>query len=649
MNLQKILKKNPTLFPFVNTSFALELPEMKTDKTIKLKYTKFYQLEYIGEVAERWDERDMVKNRADFIGLVLGLAKSFSNDFLYNQKEIFINKAAARLEKSFDLTSALSVLYFANEQGLDMSDSMESIYQGILKSEKEIEDTNELVFAIHLAVANKAYVHFQHKEADDQIWREMICLLLDQLELNLSSPHEDYPLLALLSVVYGALDKPKSKEFKTKGMVRYLQSISGLLKKEINEERSYSISEVLKIKREDVFIYNYLLVFECGHFREQDITEPGYERICKRYIEYQFLNEKTVSDAFLERLEEDKNRNKVDQYFDLSSLIPKLHRFVNMDNLHKFLDLANDKLMERVYPAHILLIQKDLVDEDRKKNIVTRLLMGDGYPVQRLSKEQFDYLQEKLKEYQANTGLEFKPNQNYVNLCIQYGHLSLDDIEKLKELEVIEYAVKYIFRQKDWNKLIEFLEKVNTSFHEVLWRYDYRFKEELKGDLLKRYYNLYINYMFYREPSKYAKRVYELLQDDSFVELFELTKEDVEDIEKTIYNNQLLSKYDAEELYRKYTPEEVLEQERLEKVKNEICGYSLYSLNHHFKEHLKDMKNSEIVRKAFVERLQLLRIERSFIDDFLLTFYKLKYHELLTEEESKTIENKAIEFMRYVA
>lgn len=392
-----------------------------------------------------------------------------------------------------------------------------------------------------------------------------------------------------------------------------------------------------------------MLVFECGHFREQDITEPGYERICKRYIEYQFLNEKTVSDAFLERLEEDKNRNKVDQYFDLSSLIPKLQRFVNMDNLHKFLDLANDKLMERVYPSHILLIQKDLVDEDRKKNIVTRLLMGDGYPVQRLSKEQFDYLQEKLKEYQANTGLEFKPNQNYVNLCIQYGHLSLDDIEKLKELEVIEYAVKYIFCQKDWNKLIEFLEKVNTSFHEVLWRYDYRFKEELKGDLLKRYYNLYINYMFYREPSKYAKRVYELLQDDSFVELFELTKEDVEDIEKTIYNNQLLSKYDAEELYRKYTPEEVLEQERLEKVKNEICGYSLYSLIYHFKEHLKDMKNSEIVRKAFVERLQLLRIERSYIDDFLLTFYKLKYHELLTEEESKTIENKAIEFMRYVA
>jgi hypothetical protein len=105
MNYQNIIKKNPSLFPFINAEFALEIPEIKTNKAIKLKFAKFYQLEYVGEIAERWDERNMVKGKADFIGMTLGLAKSFSSDFLYDQKEIFINKATSWLEQNFDLIS----------------------------------------------------------------------------------------------------------------------------------------------------------------------------------------------------------------------------------------------------------------------------------------------------------------------------------------------------------------------------------------------------------------------------------------------------------------------------------------------------------------------------------------------------------------
>ena len=650
MNYQEIFKKNPDLFQVVNTEFAVELPEMKTNKAIKLKYTKFYQLEYVGEVAERWDEREMVKGKSDFIGMTLGLAKSFSNDFLYNQKEIFINKAATWLEKNFDFTSALSVLYFANEQNLDMNDSLETIYQGILDCDKTIEDANELVMAISLAVKNKSYIHFQRKETDDQVWRELICSLIDQLQLNLKDPHEDYLLLAMIAPVYDALDKPKAKEFKTKGMVRYLQSISALFYKEVNTERAFSISEVLKISREDVFAYNYLLVFECSYYGEQDITEPGYERICKRYLEYQFFSKNPVSDDFLQRVEEDQAKERRNRNFDFGSIVVNLRKFANLDNLKKFIDISKDTLMERVYRSHIILIEKDLVDEETKMNITTRLLAGDGYRVQPLNREEFEYLQEKLKEYQANHDLKFRPNQNYVDLCIRYGHVDVNDVERLKEMEITEYAVNYVFAQKDWEQLIGLLEKVDISFHKVLWRYDYRLKDELKGDLLKRFYNLYINFLFYKEPSKYSKTIYELLQDESFVKLFELSEQDVEDIEKTIYDNELLSKNDAEELYRKYTPVEVLEKERIEKVVNEIRGYhSIWSLKYHFAEHLNDMKEHEDVRKAFVDRLRNVQVINGYFDDFVVIFYKLKYHGLLTDEENQLIENKTIQAVRYVS
>lgn len=650
MNYQEIFKKNPALFPSINTSFSLELPEMKTDKAIKLKYTKFYQLEYVGEIAERWDERKLVKGKADFIGLALGLAKSYSNDFLYNQKEIFINKAAAWLGNNFDLTSALSVLHFANEQNLDMNDSLESVYNGILESETKVKDANELVLAIHLAIKNKSYVHFQREESDDQKWRELICSLIDQLELNLVSPHEEYPLLALIGTFYDALDKPKAKEFKTKGMVRYLQSVSAMLYKEVSEDRRFTISDVLKISREDVVVYNYLLVFESGKFSHQDITEPGYERICERYVRHQFFSEKPVTDAFLSRLQEDKERSPNNQRFDFNFLITNLHRFANVDNLKKFLDISRGVLMDRIYSSHIILIQKDLVDEDKKINITTRLLLGDNYPVQRLNRENFEYLQERLEEYQANNDLKFRPNQNYVDLCIQYGHIDVNDVEKLKTMEVTSYAVEYVYRQKDWKQLIDLLEKINVIHHEVLWRYDYRLKDEIEGDLLKRYYHLYLNFLFYKEPSKYTKKIYELLNDESFVELFELSEEEIEKTEKTIYNHDLLPKQDAEELYRKYTPTEVLEEERLDKVMNDIRGYgSVWSLKRHFNDHLQDMKENEIVRKAFVDQLRLLHVESNFFDDFVVVFYKLKSHELITEEENQAIENKTIQAVRYVS
>jgi hypothetical protein len=653
VNYTKILKKNPSLFPFINSSLALDLMNMKTEKAIKLKFSKLYQLEYVGEVAERWDEREVVKNREDFIGLSLGLAKAFSNDFLYNQKEIFINKAAAWLKKNFDLTSALAVLYFANEQGLDMRkiDSLKSICQRILDCEKKIQNQNELVFAIHLAVTNKSYVHVQKDGADDQQWRKMICSLLDQLDLHLESPHEDYFLLALLSSVYNALEKPKAKEFKTKGMVRYLQSIAALSNKEIDEERSLSISEVLRIKKEDVFAYNYLLVFECGYPQDQDITEPGYVRICERYVESQFLSKNRLPKAFLERLEEDQTQNRDSRNFTLSFLVKKMDQFTNMDNLRMFLKYANDILFERLYPSHIFLIQHDLVDEDKKFDLVARLLRGENFAHENLNREQFDYLQKQLRAYQTSSSVfEFKPNQHYVDLCIKYGHLLLDDIEKLESLGVISYVVEHILRNQSLQELMGFLEKIDIQYRDVLLKHKSRFIKELEGEELKRFYQLYLKQLFYKEPSKYAKTIYELLKDDSFETLFELSEKDVEEIEKTIYDHQLLSKYDAEELYRKYTPAEVLEQERIEKAKEKINQYSdVWSMKYHFKQHLEDMKSTEMIRKAFVEHFKAFSISGSNLDDFLILFYQLKYHQLLTDEEIQELEEKAIRAVGYAA
>ena len=150
MNYTKILKKNPYLFPFINVSLAEDLTELPSSKVMKLKFSKLYQLEYVGEVAERWMEREgLVKNTADFLGLTIGLSNAFTNDFLYNQKDNFIQKASEYLAKEFDITAALLVLYFAYEQSIDIdkSDTLKSIFNAILTYEKKMEEPIEtLIF-----------------------------------------------------------------------------------------------------------------------------------------------------------------------------------------------------------------------------------------------------------------------------------------------------------------------------------------------------------------------------------------------------------------------------------------------------------------------------------------------------------------------
>lgn len=636
MNLNII---NEKLFPFINVNLMKEVREFGRESRVAvLKFAKHYNLQYVGELAERWHERNIVKNHADLLGLILGISDCWIGTFLYDQKKRFIQSVCEYLKTNWSPTAAAAILHFGRNDIIGMPELANTL-ETLIRSDVEFSDRAERILVISLLSEIYAV------RPTDRL-RGFILKVIDGLQFCWTNIHEEYPLLLLLSEVYVDLQKPSAKEFKTKGMSRMLQVIHALRTKEVSQEQDYHL--YLGTERDVIPTLNFYLAYLNTPYTHS-ITGPGFVRIKERFIENHFMSERDVPNEVVEILDKmirdhelSKDTGNPDPHplqFLLNRLIDYEKPFPNRKNLKLLVSKAHSILMSNLNKSYIQLLQEDVVEESQRAEIISRLLTGPY----NLSKEQFEY----LEDLRTKLDLTITVNSTYVENGLKYGCISLENVNDLEARGMLNHVIDILKRQGSFAELVSLLERVKViPYHKFLTEGQTfnDLKTKMDDDLKKRLYPMYLNALMIFRASEYAMSVFKMLQTNELAELFGLSADELNDIERQLYVNNLLPANIAKSIRGKYMSPEELETVLIQELCQELQATSRFSLSDFAGRHWRKISEYEPLRKAFIEKLITAGTKDRFdMGGILMIYYQLRARDVFTQEEIKFIDEQMMD------
>lgn len=641
--MKEIIAKHPHQFEgFMNIDLFKKITELGEGKdTAILQFSQQHQIEYVGELAERWTERKIIKDEKDIVAMNLALAWVSSNSqFLYNQKEIYVENLKAYIkEHNLSTTTIITLMYFMGREKIIDKEFIEEFTQMDIQ-----KSSFEHIFNIYFLTT----LYGMYK--DFEVLHEVICRYLDAMKLSLKNPFEDYTQLYLLSSTYLMLDKPKAQSFKTKGMSRLLQTIGNLRWKEVEWSNRSTAASVIGISSKDVITYNYILATKFKSSYEQKITGPGFERIHANLLRVHYTDK---NDEFPHELVDDvKNlfefHNSEDYYTPSpfgKMLKNHLSEVPDHNLIHLMSHVSDEEFIKKINPKYIRFVEDDLLDITKQKRVVESLL---NYQTDQLKEDEFRYLEGKRTELDYS----FSPfRQSYVTALIEYGFLDLEEIGFLKKNGYLENIISYIKQNKSTSEYLEYLEPLEPKYYSNLENLAELTKEteEIDNETKKRYFQLKLKDVFTNKPTKYADTLLIFLQNDEFLKLFDYTGAEVHELERQLYDNKMLSDKNHKELHKKLTPKEVLEVEYISVAKKEIANKFGESYPEHY---IDKLINKCMIRPVLTETLfeSILnfRISGSYghsIKEYLFMIYQVKAHLSLTENQIAALENKALNYI----
>lgn len=626
--------QNQNLFPFINMELLDDILSFASGtKIITLKFSKAYNLEYIGELAERWHERNIVKDNQDLIALVLAVTNCSSGTFLYDQQKLFIKSICKYLKTNWNSIAAAAILRYGRNE-LETVPELAQIRDMFGQFTDNSECQSERVLLISLLSDFYAF-----QPANEEI-RKNLLNLIDCLQLNITDSHMEYPLLLLLSKVFSDL-KPTAKEFKTKGMSRLLQVIGSLRTKEISLDNSLPVSQALGVNRDEIPVYNYYLAYE-NTPDVHSITKPGFERIKENFISCHFSSEKDLPEHVIQIVDEmirkyERLYNTKERH-PLSFLLRRFtdkekNPFPNRNNLKLLVEKAKKILLFHLNESYIYLLQEGVVEGKQREEIIEGLLTKH-----RLTKEQFDFL-EQQRVFQISA------TPYYTVMCLEHGYISLDQIDELEKRGMLGYVIEHLKEREDYIELLDLLERVPDSYHQFLVNettFD-RLKSKMVDGLKRRLYPIYLSALYTYKASEYPVRVFDMLKNTEFITLFFLSNADIEEIERNLYNSKLLSESQRRTIREKYMSPEELHDLRLQDLCKELNGGSLYALSGFAGKHWSKMLESDTLRETFVEKLITLEPKDKYdVGRLLFIFYQLRGKNVFTPEQIERIDSSAI-------
>jgi hypothetical protein len=609
-------------------------------KVVALKFAKKYNLQYVGELAERWHERNIVQTREDLLGLIMGMSLCDPGKFLYDQKKRFIKSVCEYLKTNWSPTAAAAILNFGRRE-IDEMTELAATLDMLIQSDIEVSDQSERILLISLL--SETYASRTPIEG----LRNYTLKVIDGLQLSWTNIHVEYPLLLLLSDVYTDLQKPTAKEFKTKGMSRMLQVISALRTKEVSQGQNYHL--FLGADRDIIPTLNFYLAYQ-NTPRNHSITGPGFDRIKENFINCHFMSDQDVPkevvaiiDGMIQNYENSSTSSNPENH-PLQFLLNRLSyngksQFPNKNNLKLLVAKANAILMPNVNESYISLLQEDVVEDSQRSKIIEELLTGHYS----LTKEQFDYLEDQ----RSKAGLTIKVNSTYTEKCLKYGYISLENVDDLEERGMVAFVIEILKRQESYAELVSLLERVKEiPYHKFLTE-DYAFnklKSKMDDTTKKRLYPLYLNALMTFRASKYAEVIFEMVRSNEFVELFGTSTAEVDDIERQLYINNLLPESTAKSIREKYMTAEELEAVRTQELCEELKRCTRYGLHDFARKHWRKISEREALRQAFVEKMITVETKDKYdVGGVLLLFYQLRARNVFTQEEIERIEVAALE------
>ncbi|MCA1066185.1 hypothetical protein QTG56_25040 (plasmid) [Rossellomorea sp. AcN35-11] len=635
----KLIEKYPHQFEeFMNVELFHKINSLgEGENEAILLFSQEHQIEYVGELAERWSERKIINNEKDLVAMNLALSFTPSRaEFLYNQKELYVERVREYIKKHKLSESALvTLMKFMSVHRIDYNEVLEELIQ-----HKKQTKAFEHIHNIYLLTL----VYNYRREEYDNLFN-LICQYIDSMELCLQNPFEDYTQLYLMSRTFLRLHKPKAKSFKTKGRSRLLQTIGNLRWKEVEWSNTETYTSLLNISKKDAITYNYILSgFKC--YRDQKITGPGFERIYENLLRAHYTSKEEFPNELVDEVTELNCFHKSEEYGAYSPFEKMLAYRLNEVPDHNVIHLLNhatDKeIIKRISPKYIRFLKSELLDETKQKTIVDKLL---AHHSSKVTKDEFYYLEERREKL----GLQLQfVTQGYVDTLIAYGFIKLEDIELLKSKGYLTNAIEHVRENKSTGEYLLYLDQLEPSYYSNLKRLDELTSEEPDTEIKKLYYKLKLQDVFGNRPTQYADMLFDFLQDEEYLSLFEYTESEVEELEKSLYEHKMLSETKHKLLHKKLTPKEVLEAEYIKKAKEKINKTLQERYSYLYIDDLITMclRLPTLIDTLIDGLLDVKIIDQSSrvsnLGDFLLMVYKTKTHFNLTDKQLTDLENKAI-------
>lgn len=288
-----------------------------------INFSNKYNVKYLGEVLERYEERAIVKTPEDLRALLVFTVESFlfeNPDVNTNQLDVFIEKVEkdAILNKDvFNMGLLLLSKYI-----LRVSIDNECLLEKIITELKNNESLSyeEKVWGIYSCYnyTRESIELKQDEDEDDSSPKEdlsyyegakkEILEIITQLGVEpLKSVSSFYIYLMLASIIIDDNYLTTQKNFKNKEFCNQYKKLISLLKKEYKGNDIEKVAKVLKMENCELLAYNYLLSEYCGScaytYVYTNVTSKGRLRLIKSTFEF-FSKDKLVPSVLIREIEE---------------------------------------------------------------------------------------------------------------------------------------------------------------------------------------------------------------------------------------------------------------------------------------------------------------------------------------------------------
>lgn len=593
------------------------------------RFADLHNLKYMGELLERFEERNIVKDEKDLFTLIyaVGSLNHYTNiDCVMDQYPNYISKMYSTLLTNFDLLT--SVVFLKNLKGTDknieMVESankkffstqyiqlMNKVLEEMIK-ENGLSSTLLAIDCLNTQINDMAYpvarIEDEEFKAEWKSYVEKIksaieTSLLANLKLIDMEIEDETVLFYALSDLYSSLGSPKASEMKTKFFSAFLSSFQNLQFKEITEGDIEKITKFLPIEPKQIHFLNYMI----GNFKDdkhynRKITGPGYERIAYTMAYFYLGDKKDVPEAVKKEICSSpalKNQYKL--------LLTSVDLSKNLNNFTLLIEKVNKIKDEYIHftRSNQYIVDNEeffkLMNSNYQYDLVIALLKG-------CSDEDFKRLVGVAEKYD----LEYIDKYEILTRMIQLNMFNIYDFNLINtQKHFIKNVFQYVNEKNNVDKYSEYvlnfyqnigLYNVNSEFFSIVGKLikpELIFENSENGDkILLELLIMQQELTFYFSPETYDELIYAHICNDRYCSILGITEDEKNGILKKFVKYKLLSDGVREDIRQSFLTEEDKAREVLLQRKSKISkSKSFWDIRYYIKD--EDYENEELARCTF--------------------------------------------------
>lgn len=636
------------------------------DVTTKLEFERIYNLRYVGEIAERWQERNIVKSEKDLVGLIIGLSYANANsNFLYDQKSIFVKNVLSYIESNSINNSFLvkiALLNFMYKQDVEsLKEYCEKIINDLLMESESLEKKEYFLDLILFANCESIFRMIDRS-------KDFIIIIKNILHFaNFDLKNVDIDILIKFLLYYFKSKNNnlcnydlKINEFKDNKLT--IQKIKVLYKLVFSELKDTKIQEYKNILELDEYVLLYI-----NYVFRGNLFKPAQERIRKLYIYYFFKFGKLEETRYynvLKTIIGDGYLYSNRQYFSYAS-----RYFDKITDNNLFVALCENLISNfdiKTYSTVIKSNKIDLLNQKCKENILKNVLLYS------LDKYDFEKAYVYLEKNEISIDILKKDNNEidgaFIFNLFRYNKINIYDFKFIKEHNLVEYLFeyyhKYDFIQKYLLLNIFPIESLNIGKVDF-YSYDSsdilskilsgmkKYDETKKKDLIEKYklrdnnsiydddilitrsiINHYLHSLNFISPKNFVSSIYDVYNKKEFIDMMKWSDEEILEINKTLFDYKLITGDEYKELKKLFVSEDDLYKEEIDKLCVSLDSPNLSLRNAYYELNLKDF---------FVNNKKDIEKNKNLLDKFMNSI-----KQLLTKEKEKIQLNQATQLYFYI-